>query len=130
MVTLVMENNMELPTWDKMSHREQLECAWWDMYKDAYGIRPRHIDTSGWSDKALVIEMDYLAEVIQREEEAREIRQNKAIAEVERIILDLRRCGARDRLMAIRWLHEAHFTNGDAEYLAYCLDVPYGYFRK
>ena len=121
---------MELPTWDKMSHREQLECAWWDMYKDAYGIRPRHIDTSGWSDKALVIEMDYLAEVIQREEEAREIRQNKAIAEVERIILDLRRCGARDRLMAIRWLHEAHFTNGDAEYLAYCMDVPYRYFKE
>ena len=121
---------MELPSWEEMSYREQLECAWWDMYKDAHGIRPRHIDISGWSDRALVIEMDYLAEVIQREEEARELRQEKAIDEVERIILDLRRCGARDRQMAIRWLHEAHYTNGDAEYLAYCMDVPYRYFKE
>mgnify|MGYP000035191181 CR=1 FL=1 len=120
----------DFKSWEEMSVLEQYACQYWDMYKDAYGIRPRHIDTSGWSDKALVMELDYLAEVIQREEEAREVRQNKAIEEVERIILDLRRCGARDRQMAIRWLHEAHFTNGDAEYLAYCLDVPYGYFRK
>ena len=93
-------------------------------------MRPRGIDISGWSDKALCLEMDYLAEVIQREEEAREARQNKASEDVERIIMDLRRSGARDRQMAIKWLHEAHFTNGDTEYLAYCLDVPYGYFRK
>ena len=121
---------MELRSWDDMSYREQLECSWWDMYKDAYGVRPRGIDISSWTDKALVLEMDYLAEVIQREEEAREQRQQRAIEEAERIIMDLRRCGARDRQMAIRWLHEAHFTNGDAEYLSYCLDVPYGYFRK
>ena len=125
-----MENNMELPSWEDMSHREQLECYWWDMYKDAYGVRPRGIDISGWSDKALSIEMEYLAEVIQREEEARKARQKKSIEEVERIIKELRRCGARDRQMAIEWLHDANSTNGDVEYLAYCLDVPYGYFRK
>ena len=109
---------------------EELQSIYWDMYKDAYGVRPRGIDISGWSDKALSIEMEYLAEVIQREEEARKARQKKSIEEVERIIKELRRCGARDRQMAIKWLHDANYTNGDVEYLAYCLDVPYGYFRK
>ena len=31
-------------TWEEMSDYEQKIEIWWDMYKDAYGIRPRGVD--------------------------------------------------------------------------------------
>ena len=76
----------QFKSWEELSDLEQAQATYWDMYKDAYGVRPRGIDISGWSKMALCLEMNYLAEVIQREEEAREERQNKAIEEAERII--------------------------------------------
>jgi hypothetical protein len=38
--------------------------------------------------------------------------------------------GARDRQAAIAWIHEAEGTNGDDDYLAWTLGLPYQYFRK
>ena len=35
--------------WEELTPLEQAAATWWDMYKDAYGIRPRGIDTSGWT---------------------------------------------------------------------------------
>jgi len=32
------------------TRREELECIFWDMYKDAYGVRPRGVDTSAWDE--------------------------------------------------------------------------------
>jgi hypothetical protein len=43
---------------------------------------------------------------------------------------DLLRSGAKDRAMALRWVHEAEETNGDDEYLCYTVGLPYGYFRE
>ena len=55
----------ELTSWEDMTPLEQAQCTYWDMYKDAYGHRPRGIDTSSWtlaafdvalkSDKSLIM---------------------------------------------------------------------------
>jgi hypothetical protein len=39
-------------------------------------------------------------------------------------------CGAKDRAMALRWIHEAEGSNGDDEYLCYLVGLPYRYFVK
>jgi hypothetical protein len=36
--------------------------------------------------------------------------------------------GAKDREMAMRWIHEAEGSNGDDEYLCFLLGLPYRYF--
>jgi hypothetical protein len=36
-------------TWEDMTQLEQAQATFWDMYKDAHGFRPRHIDTSAWT---------------------------------------------------------------------------------
>ena len=36
-------------TWEEMSDLEQAQATYWDMYKDAYGVRPRWIDTTQWT---------------------------------------------------------------------------------
>jgi hypothetical protein len=38
-------------------------------------------------------------------------------------------CGAKDRAMALRWIHEAEGTTGDDEFLCYTLGLPYRYFK-
>lgn len=35
--------------WDELPIRDQLVCIWWDLYKDVHGVRPRGVDTSGWT---------------------------------------------------------------------------------
>ena len=39
----------EFTSWEDMTELEQAQCTFWDMYKDAYGVRPRGVDTSGWT---------------------------------------------------------------------------------
>ena len=36
-------------TWEELTELEQAQATFWDMYKDAHGFRPRHIDTSSWT---------------------------------------------------------------------------------
>ncbi len=42
-----------LTSWEEMTVLEQMQCQYWDMYKDAYGVRPRGVDTSSWSESFL-----------------------------------------------------------------------------
>jgi hypothetical protein len=100
------------------------------MYKDAFGIRPRGIDTSAWTEADFLAEFKELGEVIDREEIARKSAEAKAIELFERRVAELISVGAKDYEMAMRWIHEAEDTNGDDDYLAYTLGLPYQYFRK
>lgn len=47
--------------------RYDLETLVWDMYKDAYGFRPRHIDFKSMTDEELQKEADYLGRAIERQ---------------------------------------------------------------
>ena len=117
-------------SWEEMSTVEQMACEFWDMYKDAHGFRPRHIDTSTWTEQQFEAEFKELAEVIERENILRNDSEARASHEFELRMQDLLRSGAKDYAMALRWVHEAEGSDGDDEYLCYLLGLSYGYFRK
>lgn len=47
--------------------RYDLETLVWEMYKDVYGFRPRHIDFKSMTDEELQKEADYLGRAIERQ---------------------------------------------------------------
>lgn len=114
----------------QQARREELHSIYWDMYKDAHGIRPRHTDTSGWSEEDFDKELAYLQGVIDTEYAEQQVREAAAAVAFEQRINDTVALGAWTRDNAIRWIHEAEETQGDDEYLCYKLGLKYGYFRK
>ena len=117
-------------TWEEMSTLEQYACQYWDMYKDAYGVRPRGVDTSTWTEADFEDEFASLGSVIQREEADRKVAEDKAMHDFEMRMQTLMMTGAKDRATAMRWIHEAEDTNGDLSYLAWTLGLPYRYFKE
>ena len=120
----------EFKSWEELTQLEQAQSTYWDMYKDAYGFRPRSIDTSNWTLEQFQDEFVILGQAIDAEEKVRVQSQENAMFSFEKRVDDLIFSGAKDRATAIRWIHEAEDTQGDDEYLCYTLGLPYGYFRK
>ena len=117
-------------TWEEMTTLEQYACQYWDMYKDAYNVRPRGIDTSTWTEADFEREFFQLSVTIAEEDRIRKEAEEKAAHDFEMRILSLQMTGATDREMALRWVHEAEGSDGDDEYLCFLVGLPYGYFRK
>jgi hypothetical protein len=117
-------------TWEEMTVLEQMQCQYWDMYKDAYGIRPRHMNLEAMTEADFEAEFKILGEVIEREAAIRKESELKAEVDFEMRVQSIISCGAKDRAMALRWIHEAEGTNGDDEFLCWTVGLPYGYFRK
>ena len=115
-------------TWEEMTVLEQYACQYWDMYKDAYGVRPRGIDTSAWTEAEFEAEFDQLAKTIDANYKEQLAREEVAKHDFEMRMLSLLQTGAKDREMAMRWIHEAEGSNGDDEYLCFLLGLPYRYF--
>jgi len=120
----------EFKSWEEMTTLEQYACQFWDMYKDAYGVRPRGIDTSSWTEADFEAEFVSLSKVIEQENKARLESEERAMHEFEMRVQDLMRSGAKTREMALRWIHEAEGSDGDDEYLCFLVGLPYGYFRE
>jgi hypothetical protein len=117
-------------TWEEMSVLEQYSCQFWDMYKDAYGVRPRGIDTTDWTEAEFEAEFVRLSKTIDENYTAQLAQEEVAKHDFEIRVLDLLMSGAKDREMALRWIHEAEGSNGDDEYLCFLLGLPYRYFIK
>lgn len=117
-------------SWEELSLLEQYACQYWDMYKDAHGIRPRGIDTSTWTEEEFRKEFEYLANIIEANYVAEQAAQAEATVRFEQRVADLIVSGARDRETALRWIHDAEGSDGDDEYLCFLVGLPYGYFRK
>jgi len=107
---------------------QQAQCQFWDMYKDAYGVRPRGIDTSDWTLEMFEHEFEQLAVVIDRNEADRRLHEVLAVKAFEKHVTNAICMGARDRETALRWIMEASDANGDWEYLCFLHGLPYGYF--
>jgi len=120
----------EFKTWEEMTVLEQYACTYWDMHKDAYGFRPRGIDTSSWTEADFEREFFQLSVTIAEEDRVRKEAEEKAAHDFEMRILSLQMTGATDRDMALRWVHEAEGSDGDDEYLCFLVGLPYGYFRR
>lgn len=107
-----MTTNNFMQPWEEMTVLEQYACQYWDMYKDAYGVRPRGIDTSAWDEASFEAEFVQLSKTIGRHIAELES-EAKAMHDFEIRMLDLLMPYTTDRAMALRWLHEAEETNGD-----------------
>lgn len=117
-------------SWEELSDLEQAQATYWDMYKDAYGIRPRAIDTSTWTLADFDREFKVLGQRIEDDDMIRKVEEAKAVEAFERRLVELLSLGAKDIDMAMRWIHEAEQTNGDNDYLAWTLGLPYQYFKE
>lgn len=117
-------------TWEEMSDLEQAQCQFWDMYKDAYGVRPRGINTTGWTLEDFRSEFAILGEVIDREERQRRDSEAEAVCKFEQHVTNTVCMGAGTRETALRWIMDASNCNGDFEYFCFTQGLPYGYFRK
>jgi hypothetical protein len=117
-----------LNTWEEMSTLEQMQAQYWDMYKDAYGIRPRHMNLEAMTEADFEAEFKILGEAIEREAAIRKESEFKAEVDFEMRVQSILALGARDRGMALRWIHEAEGTNGDDEFLCWTVGLPYRYF--
>ena len=76
-------------SWEEMSLLEQMQCQYWDMYKDAYGVRPRGIDTSTWTLEQFDAEFKHLGAVIEDSENQRKADEAEAIVRFEDRVLNL-----------------------------------------
>jgi hypothetical protein len=122
--------NEVLTSWEEMTELEQMQCQYWDMYKDAYGVRPRGIDTSSWTAYAFQVEFEHLALTIQANDIARAEAEATAVKNFEQHVINTICMGARDRETALRWIMEASTANGDWEYFCFLNGLPYRYFEK
>jgi hypothetical protein len=119
----------ELKSWDELSRKEQLEGIYWDMYKEAHGFRPRHIRLDLCTEAELEADLDRLQIIIADNDLQRQAAEEKAAHAFEMRVMGLLASGAKDREMALRWVHEAEGSNGDDEFLCYLVGLPYRYFK-
>ena len=115
---------------NEMTRTEELQSIYWDMYKDAHGFRPRHVDTTHWTEEMFVAEFEALELAIRQEELLRAFNEGQAIERFEVRMANLMANGARDRFTALRWIMEAECANGDTEFADYLLGLPFGYISK
>jgi len=107
---------------------EEFQQVWSDFHKDAYGFRPRGA-MPNWTVEQWDAEFQHLSAICERNRIEEEASQAEAAKEVEDLFARLINGGAPDRATALRWLHDAHATNGNNEYLCFQLGLPYGYFK-
>lgn len=104
-----------------------------DLHKDAYGFRP---DQSFWgyfasanADQKQAV-WDNLLEAADRAMEREAQETAAAIQKFEMLLTQLRNMGAKDFSMVLSWLHQAHDTDGDDEFLEFRLGLPFGYLKR
>jgi len=117
-----------MKSWEEMTVLEQMQCQFWDMYKDAYGVRPRGIDTTSWTEADFEAEFQMLGKVIEQEDIARKEAEAEAIVAFEDRVTNLMHTGT-NRARVIAWLMDAEGANGDFEYFCFTQGLPYGYFK-
>ena len=120
----------DLRSWEELSDLERAACTYWDMYKDAHGVRPRGIDTSSWTLADFDKEFEYLGNVIQQEEALRKEEEAAAVIRFSKLVEDTIAAGAADRETALRWIMDASNCLGDWEFLCYEHGLPYRYFKQ
>jgi len=120
----------QFKSWEEMSALEQAREIYWDMYKDAYGVRPRGVDTSAWTLEDFDAEFKLLGTIIEQENTARKEAEAEAIAKFEDRVKNLMHTGMHYPGGVVAWLMDAEHANGDFEYFAFTQGLPYGYFRK
>lgn len=101
--------------------RHGLEQDVWELYKDVYGFRPRHMDMSSMSDAELEsVYTNLLADL--EVEQAREAEAAaRAVAEFKALVARTIEMGAGDEETALRWITDAEqfYHSQDVEHFVY-----------
>lgn len=118
----------DFKSWEDLSDLERAQCTYSDMYKDAYGFRPRSIDTSTWTLEQFDAEFKRLGAAIEDSENQRKADEAEAIIRFEEKVSSLMDT-SKSRQSAIERLMDAEGVNGDYDYLCYKQGLPYGYFN-
>jgi len=119
----------EFKSWEEMTALEQAQCTYSDFHKDAYGFRPRHVDTSTWTLEDFDREFAVFARVCEENRIQEEVAEAEATAKFEQHVTNTICMGAKDRATALRWIMDASQADGDWEYFCYLNGLPYGYFK-
>jgi hypothetical protein len=106
---------------------ESLKSMFSDMHKEVHGFRPRGFIMSSTSVEEVQAEIDSLLVESVRVAAEEDRQQTEAVAQFEAHIASLIEMGADNREAALRWIHDAEDTNGDARYLEHAWGLPYHY---
>lgn len=104
-----------------------------DLHKDAFGFRPTQSFWAHWneaSDAERQRVWDGLLVSLTAAIEEDKRREQRAVARFEDRIASIIGCGADNRKVAIRWIHQAEDTDGTDEHLEWCMGLPFGYLKK
>jgi hypothetical protein len=100
-----------------------------DLYKDAYGFRPRGAFWADWDaadDDGKQRIWDYLITALKNEMERERELVLENQRELESRIAQLQECGAQSREDAIRWLAQSEGCEDRQDgYAAYCFGIDY-----
>jgi hypothetical protein len=124
-----LEMSNEFKSWDDMTVLEQSATIYSDMYKDAYGFRPRGINTDSWTESQFNDALDELGRVIEASETARKEDEAAAILKFEDSVTNLMHTGT-NRARVIAWLMQEADAEDDPEYFCYKKGLPYNYFHN
>lgn len=109
---------------DKLDNNQ----IYWDMYKDAHGFRPRHVDTSGWSDADFQVQFSILSDIMQKNEELESRRYSEAIAKFKLFAYQLMAAGLQ-REKIIEHMHVHYQSAGDLPYLEWKMGLPNNFLK-
>ena len=119
----------QFKTWEEMTVLEQYANTYSDLYKDAYGVRPRGTDFLDWTEEEFRKQFARLEGTIKdRVDEDRRF-EEMAARDFEERVNGFLYLGAKDRAMALRWIMEADGAD-DFEHLCFKNGLRYGYFAK
>jgi len=117
---------------ERLAAIADLKVVYWDLYKEVHNVRPRGrgiMESSDPSDLEYIqAEIDRLLVESERVVAEDRCREAESVVRFEAHVAMLIKMGASDRESALRWIHDADNTNGDADYLSFVWGLPYRYF--
>jgi hypothetical protein len=122
-----MNTETTYTAWEDMPILEQYQSIYWDMYKDAYGFRPRNVNTDSWTVEDFEKEFQFLGTVIERNIQDQKIIEQEAIRTFEALVSTTIQNGAADRDTAIRWILD---DETDVEHFEWQNCLPFGYLKE
>jgi hypothetical protein len=112
----------------EISELQQAGYTYWDFYKEAFGFRPRDVDTSTWTLEDFHREFESLAAICQQNAVQSGLDEAAAVVAFESRVATMIEVEGHDRLTALRAIAKAEDATNDPEYLCFLLGLPYKYF--
>ena len=106
--------------------RNEMAAVFRDVYKDAYGVRPR-FSTADWSIEDFEREFVSLQETIDYNYKIEKEAEQVSIKDFERFVSNSMSKNGIDRITALRWIIDGEYDIG---YVEYQYGLPYGYIEK